>query len=78
MVTQILYHYSANLLYKILLLILFINYRYVQFILINTGVYASRVWTAAIAATLLFLSSRSLSFVENLLKWVYPIGWGYE
>ncbi|KYQ58710.1 hypothetical protein ALC60_02358, partial [Trachymyrmex zeteki] len=48
----------------------------IQFILITTGVYASRVWTAAIAATLLFLSSRSLSFVENLQKWFYPFGWG--
>ncbi|XP_011630215.1 integral membrane protein GPR155 [Pogonomyrmex barbatus] len=49
---------------------------YIQFILITTGVYASRIWTAAIAATLLFLSSRSLSFVKNLQKWFYPIGWG--
>ncbi|XP_012533910.1 integral membrane protein GPR155 [Monomorium pharaonis] len=49
---------------------------YVQFILITIGVYASRIWTAAIAATLLFLSSRSLSFVENLQKWFYPLGWG--
>lgn len=49
---------------------------YVQYVLIITGVYASRIWTAAIAATLLFLSSRSLSFVENLQKWFYPIGWG--
>ncbi|KYN09636.1 hypothetical protein ALC57_18156, partial [Trachymyrmex cornetzi] len=49
---------------------------YIQFILITTGVYASRIWTAAIAATLLFLSSRSLSFVENLQKWFYPFGWG--
>jgi len=44
----------------------------------TTGVYASRIWTAAIAATLLFLSSRSLSFVENLQKWFYPFGWGYN
>ncbi|KAH0952724.1 hypothetical protein HN011_009227 [Eciton burchellii] len=49
---------------------------YVQYILITTGVYASRIWTAAIAATLLFLSSRSLSFVENMQKWFYPIAWG--
>ncbi|XP_012227466.1 lysosomal cholesterol signaling protein isoform X2 [Linepithema humile] len=49
---------------------------YIQFILITTGVYAGRVWTATIAATLLFLSSRSLSFVEHFLKWIYPIGWG--
>ncbi|RLU21869.1 hypothetical protein DMN91_006246 [Ooceraea biroi] len=49
---------------------------YVQYILITTGVYASRIWTAAIAATLLFLSSRSLSFVENLQKWFYPVGFG--
>ncbi|KAL0101575.1 hypothetical protein PUN28_019012 [Cardiocondyla obscurior] len=49
---------------------------YIQFILITTGVYASRIWTAAIAATLLFLSSRSLSFVEKLQKWFYLLGWG--
>jgi len=65
------------LLRKIILLIVFTNYRYVQYILITTGVYASRIWTAAIAATLLFLSSRSLSFVENMQKWFYPIAWGY-
>ena len=49
---------------------------YIQFILITTGVYASRMWTTAIAATLLYLSSRSLDFVRNIQKWFYPIGWG--
>nr|XP_012148953.1 PREDICTED: integral membrane protein GPR155 isoform X4 [Megachile rotundata] len=49
---------------------------YIQFILITTGVYASRMWTAAIAATLLYLSSRSLDFVQNVQKWFYPVGWG--
>jgi len=81
MVIKIVYLFSnLFLLLKVCyfkLLIVFTNYRYVQYILITTGVYASRIWTAAIAATLLFLSSRSLSFVENMQKWFYPIGWGY-
>ncbi|KOC62245.1 Integral membrane protein GPR155 [Habropoda laboriosa] len=49
---------------------------YVQFILITVGVYASRMWTMAIAATLLYISSRSLDFVHNMQKWFYPVGWG--
>lgn len=49
---------------------------YIQFILITVGVYASRMWTVAIAATLLYLSSRSLDFVCNIQRWFYPIGWG--
>ncbi|CAK9828560.1 Integral membrane protein GPR155 [Anthophora retusa] len=49
---------------------------YVQFILITVGVYASRMWTMAIAATLLYISSRSLGFVQNIQKWFYPVGWG--
>ncbi|XP_076756400.1 integral membrane protein GPR155 homolog anchor [Xylocopa sonorina] len=49
---------------------------YLQFILITVGVYASRMWTMAIAATLLYLSSRSLDFVHSIQKWFYPIGWG--
>ncbi|XP_053981546.1 integral membrane protein GPR155 [Hylaeus volcanicus] len=49
---------------------------YVQFVLITTGVYASRMWTMAIAATLLYLSSRSLNFVKNMQKWFFPAGWG--
>ncbi|XP_015519847.1 lysosomal cholesterol signaling protein [Neodiprion pinetum] len=49
---------------------------YVQFLMITGGVYTSRLWTAVLAATLLFLSSRSLSFVSQLQKWVLPIGWG--
>ncbi|XP_031835558.1 integral membrane protein GPR155 homolog anchor [Nomia melanderi] len=49
---------------------------YVQFILITTGVYACRIWTMATAATLLYLSSRSLNFVKNMQKWFFPVGWG--
>ncbi|CAK9799087.1 Integral membrane protein GPR155 [Anthophora quadrimaculata] len=49
---------------------------YMQFILITVGVYASRMWTMAIAATLLYISSRSLDFVQNIQKWFYPVGWG--
>lgn len=45
---------------------------YIQFIFITVGVYASRLWTASLAATLLFLSSRSLTFVRNLQKWIIP------
>ncbi|XP_076647904.1 integral membrane protein GPR155 homolog anchor [Halictus rubicundus] len=49
---------------------------YIQFILITTGVYACRIWTMAIAATLLYLSARSLNFVKNMQKWFMPVGWG--
>ncbi|XP_012254388.2 integral membrane protein GPR155 [Athalia rosae] len=49
---------------------------YLQFVMITGGVYASRIWTAVLAATLLFLSSRSLSFVNKLQQWILPIGWG--
>ncbi|XP_043252553.1 integral membrane protein GPR155 [Colletes gigas] len=49
---------------------------YIQFILITTGVYVSRMWTMATAATLLYLSSQSLNFVKNMQKWFFFIGWG--
>lgn len=61
-----------------IIIYILIYYRYIQFILITMGVYASRIWTMAIAATLLYLSSRSLDFVYNIQKWFYPIGWGYD
>ncbi|CAG5108878.1 Similar to GPR155: Integral membrane protein GPR155 (Homo sapiens) [Cotesia congregata] len=47
---------------------------YVQFVLITVGVYASRMWTVVLAGTLLFLSSRTLTFVQNMQKWIMPIG----
>ncbi|XP_032682563.1 integral membrane protein GPR155 isoform X2 [Odontomachus brunneus] len=49
---------------------------YIQFILITIGVYASRMWTAGIAATLLYLSVYTRAHVEKLQKFFYPIGWG--
>lgn len=49
---------------------------YIQFSLITVGVYASRMWTIAIAVTLLYLNSRSIDFVRNIQKWFYAIGWG--
>lgn len=60
----------------VLLVLTLISCRYIQFILITTGVYASRMWTTALAATLLYLSSRSLDFVKNMHKWFLPVGWG--
>ncbi|XP_044007276.1 integral membrane protein GPR155 isoform X2 [Aphidius gifuensis] len=45
---------------------------YIQFILISTGVYVSRLLTAVMALTILFLSSRSLSFVNTLQKSILP------
>ncbi|XP_057326754.1 integral membrane protein GPR155 [Microplitis mediator] len=47
---------------------------YVQFVLITVGVYASRMWTVVLAGTLLFLSSRTLTFVQSMQKWIMPIG----
>lgn len=44
---------------------------YIQFVLISVGVYTSRLLTVCLAATLLFLSSRSLSFVQNLQKYIF-------
>uniref|UniRef100_A0ABD2W0Q9 DEP domain-containing protein n=1 Tax=Trichogramma kaykai TaxID=54128 RepID=A0ABD2W0Q9_9HYME len=49
---------------------------YVQLTLITLGVYASRFWTAAIALTLLFMSSQNVPFVDNLKKWFYIVCWG--
>ncbi|XP_034949435.1 integral membrane protein GPR155 [Chelonus insularis] len=49
-------------------------YWYIQFVLISVGVYASRLWTASLAATLLFLSSRTQNFVKDLQRWILPIG----
>lgn len=51
-------------------------HRYVQFSLITIGVYASRMWTAGIAATLLYLSVYTREDVEKLQRFFYPIGWG--
>ena len=62
----------------VLLTLTAICYRYIQFILITTGVYASRIWTMAIAATLLYLSSRSVNFVKSMQQWFFPVGWGYD
>lgn len=45
---------------------------FIQFILISTGVYTSRLLTAVMALTILFLSSRSLSFVNTLQKYILP------
>ncbi|XP_015185681.1 PREDICTED: integral membrane protein GPR155 isoform X2 [Polistes dominula] len=49
---------------------------YIQFVLISLGVYGSRIWTVAIAVTLLFLNSHSLSFVQNMQKWLLLSGCG--
>ncbi|KAI4494469.1 hypothetical protein M0802_008961 [Mischocyttarus mexicanus] len=49
---------------------------YIQFILISLGVYGSRIWTVAIAVTLLFLNSHSLPFVQNMQKWLLFSGCG--
>ncbi|XP_012282848.1 integral membrane protein GPR155 [Orussus abietinus] len=45
---------------------------YIQFILITGGTYATRAYTAALAVTLLFLSSRSTSFIRKVHTWVLP------
>lgn len=76
MVLYITFYCSFYLCFTLVTVILN-HYRYVQFILITTGVYASRMWTMAIAATLLYLTSCSLNFVKNMQKWFFPVGWGY-
>lgn len=44
---------------------------YLQFFLFNIGTYSSRLWTAILAITLLFLQCRSLCFVLKL--WPYMV-----
>lgn len=47
---------------------------YFQFFLFNIGTYSSRLWTALLAITLLFLQCRSLCFVLKL--WPYMVSGG--
>ncbi|XP_063975781.1 lysosomal cholesterol signaling protein [Diachasmimorpha longicaudata] len=49
---------------------------YLQCAFITGGVYASRLLTAAMAATLLFLSSKSGAFVRDLQRWILPTALG--
>lgn len=49
--------------------------KYLQFALYSIGTYGSRLWTAALAVTLLFLQCRSLCFVLRLWPYFVTIGW---
>lgn len=52
------------------------NRNYLQFSLFTIGVYSSRIWTAILAVTLLFLQCRSLCFVLKLQPFFFAVGWG--
>ncbi|ALC42981.1 CG7510 [Drosophila busckii] len=49
---------------------------YIQFFLFNIGTYSSRLWTAFLAITLLFLQCRSLCFVLKLWPYMLAFAWG--
>ncbi|XP_069678473.1 lysosomal cholesterol signaling protein isoform X1 [Periplaneta americana] len=49
---------------------------YLQFSVYAVGVYSSRLWTAFLAITLLFLQCRSLCFVLKLQPFFIVLGWG--
>ncbi|EDV96194.1 GH16123 [Drosophila grimshawi] len=49
---------------------------YLQFFLFNIGTYSSRLWTAFLAITLLFLQCRSLCFVLKLWPYMLIFAWG--
>ncbi|KAH8415724.1 hypothetical protein KR222_010760 [Zaprionus bogoriensis] len=49
---------------------------YLQFFLFNIGTYSSRLWTAILAITLLFLQCRSLCFVLKLWPYMLVFAWG--
>lgn len=49
--------------------------KYLQFALYSIGTYGSRMWTACLAVTLLFLQCRSLCFVLRLWPYFVAIGW---
>uniref|UniRef100_A0AAR5Q468 DEP domain-containing protein n=1 Tax=Dendroctonus ponderosae TaxID=77166 RepID=A0AAR5Q468_DENPD len=52
------------------------NRSYIQFAFFTIGVYSSRLWTAILAITLLFLQCRSLCFVVKLQPYFMAVGWG--
>ncbi|XP_066144893.1 lysosomal cholesterol signaling protein [Euwallacea fornicatus] len=52
------------------------NRNFIQFSLFTVGVYSSRLWTAILAVTLLFLQCRSLCFVIRLQPVFFTVGWG--
>ncbi|XP_054732523.1 integral membrane protein GPR155 isoform X1 [Anastrepha obliqua] len=49
---------------------------YLQFILFNMGSFSSRLWTAILAITLLFLQCRSLCFVLKMWPYMIALAWG--
>lgn len=51
-------------------------FTYIQFTIFTMGVYSTRLWTAFLAITLLFLQCRSLCFVLKLQPLFYIFGWG--
>ncbi|RZC40348.1 integral membrane protein GPR155 [Asbolus verrucosus] len=49
---------------------------HLQFALFTVGVYSSRLWTAVLAVSLLFLQCRSLCYVLKLQPLFFLVGWG--
>ncbi|KAH8303551.1 hypothetical protein KR018_002594 [Drosophila ironensis] len=49
---------------------------YLQFFLFNIGTYSTRLWTALLAISLLFLQCRSLCFVLKLWPYMLIFAWG--
>ncbi|XP_011180615.2 integral membrane protein GPR155 [Zeugodacus cucurbitae] len=49
---------------------------YLQFFLFNMGTFSSRLWTAILAISLLFLQCRSLCFVLNMWPYMVAFAWG--
>lgn len=49
---------------------------YLQFYLFNIGTYSTRLWTAILAISLLFLQCRSLCFVLKLWPFMVAFAWG--
>lgn len=48
---------------------------YLQFAMVTTGVYSSRIWTSFLAITLLLLQCRSLCYVLKLQPLFVIVGW---
>ncbi|XP_022227106.1 integral membrane protein GPR155 [Drosophila obscura] len=49
---------------------------YLQFFLFNIGTYSTRLWTALLAISLLFLQCRSLCFVLKMWPYMLVFAWG--
>ena len=50
--------------------------KHLQFMVVATGVFGSRIWSALASVTLLLLRMKNLSYVLKARPFLLAIGWG--